>query len=325
MYRIIKAETYTLLSKAYIHVSNSIGVGSSNGVRRPKSKDTKLKNKVLKNTNAKRSSAYVQIVLNSVRIDSNKRETKNLNEYSRVKRALFTSTVAAKSKNLRATSIVAKSRFSVAKAPIATNKAQILKIQTDNETEFKNDKLWSFYAKLGIVYHTSIARTPQQNGVVEHQNCTLVEVPRTMLIFSKSLEFLWAEAIATACFTQNRSILRTWYNKTPYEMIRGRKLSVYYSHVFGSFCYPINNRDDLGKIKPKADNGIFIRYSESSREDMIEIPSQQDLNNLFGPLYEEYYALSTSKVLDNFAANTLDVEDTPLPSSIIVEDRCSIK
>ncbi|GKC31752.1 retrovirus-related pol polyprotein from transposon TNT 1-94 [Tanacetum coccineum] len=78
-------------------------------------------------------------------------------------------------------------------------KAQILTIQTDNGTEFKNKKLRAFYAKLGIVHKTSISCTPQQNGVVERRNRTLVEAARTMLIFSKTPEFLWAEAIATAC------------------------------------------------------------------------------------------------------------------------------
>nr|GEV37377.1 putative ribonuclease H-like domain-containing protein [Tanacetum cinerariifolium] len=77
-------------------------------------------------------------------------------------------------------------------------KAQILTIQTDNETEFKNKRLQAFYAKLGIVHQTLIARTPQQNGVVEHRNRTLVEAAHTMLIIFKALEFLWAEAIATA-------------------------------------------------------------------------------------------------------------------------------
>ncbi|GKG11585.1 putative ribonuclease H-like domain-containing protein, partial [Tanacetum coccineum] len=71
----------------------------------------------------------------------------------------------------------------------------------DNGTEFKNKKLRSFYAKLGIVHHTSTARMPQQNGVVERRNRTLVEAVRTMLIFSKTPEFLWAGAISTACFT----------------------------------------------------------------------------------------------------------------------------
>ncbi|GJT59168.1 retrovirus-related pol polyprotein from transposon TNT 1-94 [Tanacetum coccineum] len=111
-------------------------------------------------------------------------------------------------------------------------KAQILNIQTDNGTEFKNEKLQSFYAKLGIVHHTLTARTPQQNGVVERQNHTLVEAARTMLIFSKTPEFLWAEAIATACFTQNRSLVHTRYNKTRYELIRGRKPNIQYFHVW---------------------------------------------------------------------------------------------
>ncbi|GKD27895.1 integrase, catalytic region, zinc finger, CCHC-type containing protein [Tanacetum coccineum] len=85
---------------------------------------------------------------------------------------------------------------------------------------------------LSIVHKTSIARTPQQNAVVERRNRTLVEDARTMLIFSKAPEFLWAEAIATACFTQNRSIVHTRHNKAPYELIRGRRPNVQYFHVF---------------------------------------------------------------------------------------------
>ncbi|GJT26733.1 retrovirus-related pol polyprotein from transposon TNT 1-94 [Tanacetum coccineum] len=132
-------------------------------------------------------------------------------------------------------------------------KAKVCKIRTDNGTEFKNATLKAHYEKLGIMQQFSIARTPQQNGVVERRNHTLVEAARTMLIFSKSPEFLWAEAVATACFTQNRSIIHTRYNKTPYELLRGRKLNIAYFHVFGSLCYPTNVCDDLGKMKPKAD------------------------------------------------------------------------
>ncbi|GKE59770.1 retrovirus-related pol polyprotein from transposon TNT 1-94 [Tanacetum coccineum] len=86
-----------------------------------------------------------------------------------------------------------------------------------------------------------------------------------MLIFSNSPDFLWAEAVATACFTQNRSLIHTHYQKTPYELIRERKPNVQFFHVFGSLCYPTNDRDDLRKLKPKADIGIIIRYSEDSR------------------------------------------------------------
>ncbi|GKB82795.1 retrovirus-related pol polyprotein from transposon TNT 1-94 [Tanacetum coccineum] len=86
-----------------------------------------------------------------------------------------------------------------------------------------------------------------------------------MLIFSRAPEFLRAEAIYTACFTQNRSLIHTHYNKTPYELLRDRKHNVQYFHVFGSLCYPTNDREDLGKIKPKANIGIFVGYSETSR------------------------------------------------------------
>ncbi|GKF84246.1 retrovirus-related pol polyprotein from transposon TNT 1-94 [Tanacetum coccineum] len=104
--------------------------------------------------------------------------------------------------------------------------ASIMTIRTDIGTRFKNEKLRSFYEKLGIVHKTSIARTPQQNGVVERRYHTLVEAALTKLIFSKAPGFPWAKAIATACFTQNRSIVHTRHNKTLYELIRSRKPNV---------------------------------------------------------------------------------------------------
>nr|GFC25653.1 hypothetical protein [Tanacetum cinerariifolium] len=125
-------------------------------------------------------------------------------------------------------------------------KANVCKIRTDNGTEFKNATLKDHYEKFGIMQQFSTARTPQQNGVVERRNRTLVVVARTMLIFSRLHEFLWAEAVAIACFTQNRSIIHTRYNKTSYELLHSRKPNVEYFHVFGSLCYPTNDRDDLG-------------------------------------------------------------------------------
>ncbi|GJV39741.1 retrovirus-related pol polyprotein from transposon TNT 1-94 [Tanacetum coccineum] len=113
------------------------------------------------------------------------------------------------------------------------------------------------------------ARTPQQNGVVERRNRTLVEAIRTMLIFSRLLEFLCAEEISTDCFTQNWSIIHTRYNKTPYELLHDSKPNVEYFHVFGLLCYLKNDREDLGKMKPKADIGIFIGYSKTCRDNRL--------------------------------------------------------
>nr|GFD34502.1 retrovirus-related Pol polyprotein from transposon TNT 1-94 [Tanacetum cinerariifolium] len=102
------------------------------------------------------------------------------------------------------------------------------------------------------------------NGVVERRNRTLVEAARTMLIFSHAPLFLWAEAIATACFTQNRSIIHRRFNKTPYELINGRKPDISFLYVFGALCYPKNDREDIGKLGSKGDIGFFIGYSADS-------------------------------------------------------------
>nr|GEW48809.1 retrovirus-related Pol polyprotein from transposon TNT 1-94 [Tanacetum cinerariifolium] len=93
---------------------------------------------------------------------------------------------------------------------------------------------------------------------------TLVEAARTMLIFSRAPLFLWAEAIATACFTQNRSIIHHRFNKTPYELINGRKSDISFLHVFSALCYPKNDRKDIGKLGAKCDIGFFIGYSVDS-------------------------------------------------------------
>nr|GFC69775.1 retrovirus-related Pol polyprotein from transposon TNT 1-94 [Tanacetum cinerariifolium] len=73
-----------------------------------------------------------------------------------------------------------------------------------------------------------------------------------------------AEAIATACFTQNRSIIHRRFNKTPYELINSRKSDISFLHVFGALCYPKNNREDIGKVGAKGVIGFFIGYSADS-------------------------------------------------------------
>nr|GEX63298.1 integrase, catalytic region, zinc finger, CCHC-type, peptidase aspartic, catalytic [Tanacetum cinerariifolium] len=95
--------------------------------------------------------------------------------------------------------------------------------------------------RVGITHETSAVKTHQQNRVVERRNRTLIKAARTMLIFSHALLFLWAEAIATACYTQNRSIIHRRFNKTPYELIQGRKPYISYLHVFGDLYYPKND------------------------------------------------------------------------------------
>ncbi|GJW32861.1 retrovirus-related pol polyprotein from transposon TNT 1-94 [Tanacetum coccineum] len=139
--------------------------------------------------------------------------------------------------------------------------ATVHNVRIDNGTKFVNQTLCEFYENISISHQTSVARTPQQNGVVKRRNRTLVEAARTMLIFSKAPLFLWAEAINTACYTQNRSLICLRSNKTPYELMHDKKPDLSFLHVFGSLCYPTNDSEDLGKLNAKADIGIFVGYA----------------------------------------------------------------
>nr|GFA45840.1 hypothetical protein [Tanacetum cinerariifolium]GFB78781.1 hypothetical protein [Tanacetum cinerariifolium] len=110
-------------------------------------------------------------------------------------------------------------------------------------------------------HETSVARSPQQNKVVERRNRTLIEAARTMLIYAQAPLFLWAEAVAIACYTQNRSIFRLRHGKTPYELLHSKLPDLLFFYVFGALCYPTNDSENLGKLQPKADIGIFIGYA----------------------------------------------------------------
>nr|GEV80615.1 ribonuclease H-like domain-containing protein [Tanacetum cinerariifolium] len=125
--------------------------------------------------------------------------------------------------------------------------------KTDNRTGFIDQTLCEYYEKVGISHEKSVACFPQQNGVIERRNRTLFKAARTMLIYAKALLFLWAEVVATACYTQNCSIIRLRHGKTPYEILHNKPLDLLFLHVFGALCYPTNDIENLGKLQPKAD------------------------------------------------------------------------
>ncbi|GJR93721.1 retrovirus-related pol polyprotein from transposon TNT 1-94 [Tanacetum coccineum] len=135
----------------------------------------------------------------------------------------------------------------------------------DYVIEFVSKDLTAYYERVGIFHQKTVSKTPQQNGVVERQNRTLVEAARTMLIFYKAPMFLWAEAVATACYTQNRSLIHTLHNKTPYKLVHEKKPDLTFFCVFGALCYPTNDNEDLGKLQPIADIGIFVGYAPSRK------------------------------------------------------------
>nr|GEW51863.1 hypothetical protein [Tanacetum cinerariifolium] len=104
--------------------------------------------------------------------------------------------------------------------------------------------LREYYEEVDISHETSVARSPQQNGVVERRNRTLIKAARTMLIYAQALLFLWAEAVATACYTQNRSIIRFRHGKTHYALLQNKLPDLSFLYVFGALCYPTNDIQD---------------------------------------------------------------------------------
>nr|GEV86907.1 hypothetical protein [Tanacetum cinerariifolium]GEV87962.1 hypothetical protein [Tanacetum cinerariifolium] len=132
-------------------------------------------------------------------------------------------------------------------------------------TEFLNKTLNAFFKEEGIEHQTSTAQIPKQNGVVERRNRTLVEAARTMLSASKLPLFFWAEAIATACYTQNRSIIISTHEKTPYHIIKDRKPSIKHLYIFGYICYLTRDGENLDKMKEKGDPCILVGYSTQSK------------------------------------------------------------
>nr|GEW43283.1 copia protein [Tanacetum cinerariifolium] len=137
-------------------------------------------------------------------------------------------------------------------------------IGTDRGTSFLNKTLHAYFKEEGIEHQTFTPRTPKKNGIVERQNRTMVEAARTMRSASKLPLFLWAKAITTACYTQNRSIIIPRHENTPYHIINERKPSLKHHHIFGCTCYLVRDGENLDKMKEKGDPCIFVGYSTTS-------------------------------------------------------------
>ncbi|GKE25765.1 retrovirus-related pol polyprotein from transposon TNT 1-94, partial [Tanacetum coccineum] len=156
-------------------------------------------------------------------------------------------------------------------------KEPVCQIRTDNGTEFINQTLREYYEKDGISHETFVARSPQKNYVFEIRNRTLIEVAHTMLIYAKDPLFLWAEAVATACYTQNRSIIRLRHGKTPYELLHDKLPDLSFFHVFGALCYPTNDSENLEKLQPKADIDFDELTTMASEHSSLE-PALHEMN-----------------------------------------------
>jgi hypothetical protein len=139
------------------------------------------------------------------------------------------------------------------------------KIRRDNGTEFKNSQIEGFLEDEGIKHEFSSPYTPQQNGVVERKNRTLLDMTMTMLDEYKTPDRFWAETINTACYSVNRLYLHRILKKTSYELLTSKKPNVSYFRVFGSKCFILVKRGRKSKFAPKAVEGFLLGYDSNIR------------------------------------------------------------
>ncbi|KAI3697975.1 hypothetical protein L6452_31082 [Arctium lappa] len=187
-------------------------------------------------------------------------------EYSRYTWVIF----------LRCKSDTPEELISFVKKMEVLNNLTVRSIRSDDGTEFKNSSLNNFFENKGISHNFSSVRTPQQNG---------------------------AEAVNTACFTQNRSLIIKRFGKTTYELFLGRKPSINFLHIFGCQCFILNNRDQLGKFDPKADDGIFLGYSSISKAYRVFNKRRQTVEETIHVTFDETRSANSKPIADNEELN----------------------
>ncbi|GKF33087.1 retrovirus-related pol polyprotein from transposon TNT 1-94, partial [Tanacetum coccineum] len=178
--------------------------------------------------------------------------------------------------------------------------ATVRYLRTDNGTLFINQTLRSYTEDVGFTHQTSVARTPQQNSVVERRNQTLVEAARTMLNFSKSPLFLWAEVVATT------------------------KPDLKFLHVFGALCYPTDDDKDLGKLKPTTNIGPELQQLTSGQISSRLVPTNAPSTSSNPPskpspsaVSQTIYATTLSQDTVGETSSTTIDQDAPSPSTTL--------
>jgi hypothetical protein len=141
----------------------------------------------------------------------------------------------------------------------------VKKIRSDNGFQFKNLQVEEFLEEEGIKHEFSAPYTPQQNGVVQRKNMTLIDMARTMLGEFKTPERFWSEAVNTSCHAINRLYLHCLLKKTSYELLTGNKPNASYFRVFGSKCYILVKKGRHSKFAPKAVEEFLIGYDSNTK------------------------------------------------------------
>ena len=203
-------------------------------------------------------------------------------------------------------------------------------VQNDNGREYVNNEMDEYLAKHGIRKRLTVPHTPQQNGIAERRNRTLVETARCMMLQSKLPPSFWAEAVSTANYLRNRCSSRSIGGETPFKLWTGKRPTVSHCKTFGSVAFALNKDPKKGKFDPRSRECTFLGYSEESKAYRLwsitegKIITSRDVKFLdtFRPVTED----AEEFIPDGWSAVTpeepsqrpieIEPESTPIPVEI---------
>ena len=133
-------------------------------------------------------------------------------------------------------------------------------LRSDNGGEYTGREFQEYLKAEGVRHELTVPKTPQQNGVAERLNRTLVEMIRTMLVESNLDQRFWGEALSTAVYLRNRSPTKAVEGKTPFEALYGKKPNVEHLRAFGCASYPLIMKDERKKLDPVAKRCVLVGY-----------------------------------------------------------------
>jgi hypothetical protein len=185
---------------------------------------------------------------------------------------------------------------------------KVKNIRSDNGSEFKNLQVEEYLEEEGIKHEFSAPYTPQQNGVVERKNRTLIDMARTMLGEFKTPERFWSEAVNTACHAINQVYLHRLLKKTSYKLLTGSKPNVSYFRVFGSKCYILVKKGRNSKFAPKDVEGFLLGYDSNTKAYRVFNKSSGLVEVSSDVLFYETNGSPREQVVD---LDDVDEEDVP--------------
>ena len=194
---------------------------------------------------------------------------------------------------------------------------KIDRIQSDNGKEFENSYMESFCTKSSISQEFSAPITPQQNSVVERKNRVIQEMTKAMLYNKNVARNLWGETVNTACHTVNKVYFRPGTKKTPYEQWKGRKPNVKYFRIFGSTCFILKDRENVGKFDSRSDEGIFLGYSSTSKAYRVYYKRTMKVMEIVNVVIDESSDSSTEKGIEELTREIIPLE--PREAQEVVE------